>query len=154
MVSVINYKNYEQEEFYVQPHGRTLFLSGSCQSNWRDDVISSVKANFDKSSKNFIIIDPFNPEWEELGEPNFDNKKFRRQVDFEYRTLTESQAVFVNFEKGTVAPISLFEFGTAIESSSFTVVVCDPQYEKYAHVKIYCAYNSIPFFARGDRSLS
>lgn len=110
-----------------KPKFTSVFLAGGitgCQ-NWQSEVVNKLKgldiAIFNPRRKNFPIHDP-NASYE--------------QIKWEFNRLREADILSFWFSKGSLNPIVLFEYGSALERKEAIVVGIDPDYERKRDVEI------------------
>ena len=106
-----------------KPEFKTIFLAGGIRGcrDWQKDLVAAIaQADLD--------ITVFNPRRDEF--PADDADSYDKQVTWEYDNLRSADIISFWFDKGTLCPTSLFEYGGALERSQILVVGCDHDYEK------------------------
>jgi hypothetical protein len=94
---------------------KTIFLAGSITgaTDWQSKVVSEFKAN---ALTRITLLNPrrstpYSPEMDSL------------QIPWEYNALRKADIIFFYFSNETVAPITLFELGAALERDNQTLVI-------------------------------
>ncbi len=120
---------FDQSSFPVTPR---VFLAGSITGakNWQENSTTAL------SEENCII---YNPRRKVFG-PEVSSQE---QIEWEYYALRESDIVVFYFSSETLAPITLFEYGAALERiktqnshNKYLVVYCEPEYKRKEDVEI------------------
>jgi hypothetical protein len=113
----------------------SIFLAGSITNakDWQKTVYASIR------NANGVV---YNPRRE-----NFDinnPKDSRIQIEWEFEYLRKADIIVFYFSHETVAPITLFELGAALERNSHEdirnqqkiLIYCEPEYSRKSDVKI------------------
>lgn len=112
-----------------------IFLAGSIEMGkatmWQDEfseLMSRVPGT---------ILNPRRDDWDSSWVQSKDNPQFFKQVSWELAGLEEADLICMYFEPGTVAPISLLEFG--LHASQTEMIVCCPEgFFRKGNVDIVC----------------
>lgn len=105
----------------------SVFLAGGITncSDWRSHIIEGLKdldiTLFNPRRKNFPINDP---------------SASKSQIKWEYKKLREADVVSFWFSEGSINPITLFEYGAALERAVPVVIGTHPHYERRIDVEI------------------
>jgi hypothetical protein len=113
--------------------GIKLFIAGGIRNcpNWQNiliDRLSNEQQIKDEIGYSNIKIIIFNPRCKKI--PNE-----KKQVKWEYDKLKQSDIISFWFSEGSVNPITLFEYGSYIDSTNL-IVGCHPKYERRRNVII------------------
>lgn len=105
----------------------SIFLAGGITNcpDWQQ-AIREIFAPFD--------ITIFNPRREKF--PIDDPNAAAEQIRWEYERLRKADINLFWFAAGSLNPIVLFEYGSAMERGKPIVVGCDPEYERIQDVRI------------------
>lgn len=108
---------------YKSPiHRKQIFLAGGITDcpDWQKEVVISLKD---------FPVTIYNPRRE-----SFDVSKeeeTERQIIWEYQYIRGTTHLLFWFPKETVCPITLFEYGAALERNTQKIIVgCDPEYKR------------------------
>ena len=110
-----------------KPKFTSVFLAGGITNcpDWQSEVVDSLKNTditiFNPRRKNFPIHDP--------------NASFE-QIKWEFQKLREADILSFWFSRGSLNPIVLFEYGSALEREKSVIVGVDPDYERKRDVEI------------------
>ena len=107
----------------------TVFLAGSISEcfNWQSELVQLL------SQRNITLINP--------RRQNFDINKenlIKEQIEWEYHHLRRVDIISFWFSYETLAPITLFELGSALHTDSEIVVGCHPDYKRREDVIFQC----------------
>lgn len=109
--------------------GPSVFLAGSISGawDWRVKVVHMLKA---EGIFNATIVNPKRPvEYT----PDMDTE----QITWEYCALRKCDCLFFYFSHETVAPITLFELGSAMERGTQDIIICaDREYPRLRDLEI------------------
>ena len=96
---------------------KTVFLAGSISgaTDWQSKVVSRCNSHYGLYS-GFSLLNPrrsapYTPEMDSV------------QIPWEYNALRKADIIFFYFSNETVAPITLFELGAALERDNQTLVI-------------------------------
>lgn len=109
------------------PRHENVFLSGGIVDcpDWQSEVVNKLKdiniTIFNPRRKNFPIHDP--------------NASFE-QIKWEFNKLRDADILSFWFSRGSLNPIVLFEYGSALERDKKIVIGIDPDYERRLDVEI------------------
>jgi hypothetical protein len=131
-----------------------LFLAGSIEmgaaAKWQDEVYEKIKHVPDATAFN-----PRRDDWDSSWEQSIHNKQFCEQVHWEQFYLRRADVIFFYFAPGTQSPITLLEFGQAVElkqaslgagRSSDVIVVCPDTFWRKGNIEVMCADRNIPLY--------
>ncbi len=130
------------------PNDMRVFLAGSIDQDaapvWQQHVIASLKW------LPLVIYNPRRKAWDSSWTNTIENKDFRKQVNWELTAMADADLVAYYFAPGTLAPITLLEFGLHIRTGNMQakefkqMVVCCPEgYWRKGNVDIMCQRYSI-----------
>lgn len=112
-----------------------VFLAGSIEMgdapDWRSEVVNAL------SPFNVTLLDPWRDDWDNSWEQSIEDERFREQVDWELAALEAADVVLMYFAPGTMAPISLLEFGLFVRSGKL-IVCCPEGFWRKGNVDIVC----------------
>lgn len=106
-----------------------IFLAGSITGarNWQQIASRELIAH----------LSVFNPRRESFDVTKEDESK--KQIDWEYNYLHRVKIIMFWFSNETLAPITLFELGAALERKDQKIYVgCDPEYKRKFDVTYQC----------------
>lgn len=112
----------------------SVFLAGGITNcpNWQSYVIEGLRefdiTIFNPRRKNFPIDDPSASEM---------------QIKWEYKKLREADIASFWFSEGSINPITLFEYGAALERIVPVVTGTHPQYERRRDIEIQTAFQRL-----------
>lgn len=113
----------------VIDYGIKIFIAGGISNcpNWQDELVKKII--YDKRIKNDkdVKIVLFNPRCKEI--PDEDT-----QITWEFDRLKTADIVSFWFSEGSLNPITLFEYGSHLNSNKELVVGCHPNYERRNNV--------------------
>jgi hypothetical protein len=119
---------YEAPDRYpINLPPNSIFLAGSITGawNWQEKAA-------EKLIEKYWI---FNPRRSDYG--ICDETKLREQIAWEYHALRAVNRILFYFSHETVAPITLFEFGAALEREEQRLTICcHPDYPRKRDVEI------------------
>jgi hypothetical protein len=128
-----------------------LFLAGSIEmgaaAKWQDEVYEKIKHIPDVTAFN-----PRRDDWDSSWKQSICNAEFKNQVEWEQFYLVRADVIFFYFAPGTQSPITLLEFGQAVEMKSNTsrdveiVVVCPDTFWRKGNIEVMCANRNIPLY--------
>jgi hypothetical protein len=114
-------------------NGIKLFLGGGISNcpNWQDDISNRIKNSENlKKFNGYLNLIVYNPRCKTLPEEV-------PQVIWEFNNLEKSDIICFWFSRGSVNPITLFEYGSHFKNKKKTIIVgCDPLYERKTNVII------------------
>jgi hypothetical protein len=104
----------------------SVFLAGGITNcpDWQSQVTAALDA---------LPVTIFNPRRDVFPD---DPKGSEEQIRWEFERLRRANVISFWFPKETLNPITLFEFGAAMERSAPLVVGVDPEYKRKADVEI------------------
>jgi hypothetical protein len=108
------------------PKFKTVFLAGGISNcpDWQSEVSSALKE---------CSVSIFNPRRDVFpSEP----KAIEEQIRWEFERLRSSDVLSFWFPEETLNPVTLFEFGAAMERAAPLVVGIDPLYKRRVDVEI------------------
>lgn len=118
---------------------RTLFLGGTIDNgnsvDWQAQAIRDLGDHFD------AIYNPRRSDWNPEAGPG----GVRDQIDWEMTHLDSCTHILLNFEKGSLSPISLLELGLYARSRKIVVRV-DPEFWRLINVEEVTDKYQIPTF--------
>jgi len=109
-----------------------LFLAGGISNcpNWQNEIIEKIKSEKYPQTKNmFEHTDIFNPRRKKMSK-KISRNKLKEQIIWEHNKLKESNIILFWFSKGSLNPITLFEYGKYLPTAMRLVVGIDPEYER------------------------
>ena len=113
----------------------TTFLAGSIEMDtadrWQDRVIVELQ-DFD-----IDICNPRRSNWDNTIEQSIKDPRFVEQVEWELRSLENSDLVLIYFDPDTEAPISLLELGLFSKDTEM-IVCCPPGFWRKGNVDVVC----------------
>lgn len=112
----------------IVDYGIKIFLAGGISNcpNWQEEITEKL-INDNRLKDVKIII--FNPRCKEIPEEN-------PQIIWEYERLHKSDIISFWFSVGSMNPITLFEYGSHLNTNKTLVVGCHPEYIKKNNVII------------------
>jgi len=84
-----------------------------------------------------IIFNPRRDDWDKSWKQSPDNKKFRKQVEWELKAMECADKILMYFDPKTKSPISLLELGLFANSNKL-IVVCPKGFWRKGNVDIVC----------------
>lgn len=112
--------NYQE----VEPDSVKVFLAGGTSNcpNWQLEIVEIFS---EVCSDKVVMFNPRREDW------RFDNGESYRQIKWESEHLSRADIIAFWFAKGSVNPISLFEYGYYGLGSNRTIVVgADMEYSR------------------------
>jgi hypothetical protein len=106
---------------------KSLFLAGGISScpNWQEEVakaLSKIELTiFNPRRKNFDVLNPAETE---------------AQIEWEYHRLRQADYIIFHFSAATLNPITLFEYGAALEREQKLFVNVHPDYQRKTDIEI------------------
>lgn len=122
---------------------QSIFLAGSIDNGSAADWQNLVAQRF--SSLGWNVFNPRRTEWNSELEQSATNPVFYQQVMWEKTALQHSDVILMNFEAGSIAPISLLELGFCA-ADSVIYVVCPEGFWRKGNVDMVCQIYNIPVF--------
>ena len=134
-------------------HPTSVFLAGSITGadNWQQKVADEI-ATWPIEG---VIFNPRRKEWAESDPSNvIDKDRFSEQVNWELDRLIEAKFALFNFVPGTLAPITLTEFGVRYNNLRYAgvlagernIVVCPKGFWRRGNVEIMCDRHGISMY--------
>jgi len=111
-----------------------LFLAGGISNcpNWQNEIIEMIKnEKYPQTKSMFEDLSVFNPRRKKMPDG-----KLKEQILWEYDKLKSSNIIVFWFSKGSLNPITLFEYGKYLPTSTRLVVGIDPEYIRKEDVEI------------------
>ena len=144
----------------LKRHPTSVFLAGSITGadNWQQKAADEI-ATWPIQG---VIFNPRRKEWAESDPSNvIDKDRFREQVEWELERIEGASQVLFNFVPGTLAPITLAEFGIRYTnlryagqlSAERNIVVCPEGFWRRGNVEIMCDRHGIALFSDMDIAL-
>lgn len=97
-----------------------LFLAGCANTNWRKSFTESLEG------MDVIVYDPKRDNWDDMTD-----KDSFEQIKWEFENLRKSDIIVFWFNKGSVCPITLLEYGMwGLSKGTPIVVYIENGYEK------------------------
>ena len=130
-------------ENQVRTKGISVFLAGSIDNGSTEDWQSEME-DFLKEH-HITIYNPRREEWDPNLVQEEDNPIFNGQVNWELNHLEEVDIAFLYLVPGSIAPISMFEFGLLAKSGR--IIVCCPNgFWRKGNTNIICTRYNIPLY--------
>ena len=130
----------------IRAGNKSVFLSGSTDYkaanngiDWRAFLTDSLA-----DLPDLTILNPYRPDWDESWTQDETYEPFVEQVNWELDMLDCADLIVVYFYPGTVAIISMLEFGLHAHSTcgdmpqKQVLVVCPDDYFKKGNISIVC----------------
>lgn len=119
----------------------TVFLAGSIEMgkaiDWQTYIIENCK------DTDVTFLNPRRDDWDSTWEQTIENENFRKQVEWELRSLNKANKIVMYFDKDTISPITLLELGLYAKSDNICVC-CPDGYFRKGNVEIVCKRYHIP----------
>jgi len=119
----------------------TVFLAGSIEMGkaikWQDEIIEKCK------DTDITFFNPRRDDWDDSWEQSITNEKFRKQVEWELRSLNKANKIVMYFDKDSLSPITLLELGLHARADNLCVC-CPDGYWRKGNVEIICEKYHIP----------
>ncbi|KAI5925084.1 hypothetical protein F4810DRAFT_708888 [Camillea tinctor] len=128
-------------------HAKSVFLAGSTSGcDWRAPLIVAL------SGYPVTIYDPARPDWDGSWVEDGSFAPWREQVAWELEKQEAADLTVVYFGAGSLAPVSLLEFGLAAGRGRevVVVVVVEEGYAKRGNVKMVCERFGIVCLESGE----
>lgn len=129
----------------------SIFLAGSIEmglaSPWQDKVIKEL------NGKRITVYNPRRSDWDSSWIQSIDNKEFKKQVLWEQKYLKASDIIFFYIQGDTKSPITLLEFGQAIESNKTIVICCEKGFWRRGNIEVLCDSEGIELFSTLDEAV-
>ena len=123
---------------------KTVFLAGSIESDTPcQDWQKELSKKFDDCG--WTVLNPRRDNWDPTWEQKFTNPNFYQQVNWELDGLELVDMIVMYFDPGTLAPISLLEFGLHAKSGKMRVI-CPEGFWRKGNVEITCAKYNVPLY--------
>ncbi|MFA4942531.1 MAG: nucleoside 2-deoxyribosyltransferase domain-containing protein [Patescibacteria group bacterium] len=118
-----------------------IFLAGSIEMGKAEDWQTKVANQLKKYSG--TLLNPRREHWGEHWKQSVTNKKFKEQLEWELKGLSQSDCVVLYFSPKAKSPISLLELG--LFARSHKIICCCPQkFWRYGNVEFICQKFKIP----------
>ncbi len=139
------------QKITTRDHQRpSVFLAGSIEmgkaEDWQNQATELLRDQFD-------IFNPRRDAWDASWEQLFENPQFFQQVTWELDCLKVADAIIMYFDKDTMSPISLLEFGLYAPTSKL-YVVCPDGFWRKGNVEIVSHHYKIPEFSTLESACS
>lgn len=133
-------KIIESKEFKV-------FLGGTIDNGSSDDWQVKVEEALDKriGSRGFVVMNPRREHWDSKA----GREAILKQIDWEQKCLTASDAIMIVFLDGSQSPISLLELGLFAKTGKVTVF-CTDKYYRYDNVEDTCKRYNVKLVNSND----
>ena len=111
-----------------KPKYKSIFLAGGIVDcpDWQSEVVEKFR-----KYKNVTVLNPRRKSFV-INDKNVNNE----QIGWEYENLRSSDVLLFWFSVGSVNPIVLFEFGSAMERDACIFVGVHPEYVRKQDVEI------------------
>jgi len=120
---------------------QSVFLAGSidlgCAVDWQSLILQRL------DDLNIVVINPRRDNWDIKIRQNIDDTVFREQVEWELNAQEKADIIAFYFAPNTLAPITLLEFGLAINKKRM-IVCCPSGFWRKGNIDIVCAHYGIP----------
>jgi len=118
----------------------SIFLAGSIEMGrairWQDRFIEQF------SERDVVFLNPRRDDWDNCIEQTREDPQFRAQVQWELYMLNRADLIVMNFEPGTISPVSLLELG--LFANSRKMIVCSPEgFHRKGNVDIVCDWMQV-----------
>lgn len=124
--------------------GAKVFLAGSIEMGTAVDWQAEMPEAF--KGADVTLLSPRRDDFDASQPQEASNPYFREQVEWELAALEDASAILLHFAPGTMAPISLLEFGLFARSGKL-FVSCPPGFRRRGNVELVCERYEIPMAA-------
>lgn len=125
MIEYIQAPNNKQIDYGIK-----IFLAGGISQcpNWQEEIVKKLIDDNRVNIKGIRIV-IFNPRCKEVPEET-------PQIIWEYERLHKSDIISFWFSVGSMNPITLFEYGSHLNTNKTLVVGCHPEYLRKNNVVV------------------
>ncbi|HOZ53211.1 MAG TPA: nucleoside 2-deoxyribosyltransferase domain-containing protein [bacterium] len=128
-----------------------IFLAGSIEmgqaEKWQDKIIEELK------NYNLTILNPRRKKWNTKESSTIKDKEFKEQVEWEFKGLSLSDTIILNFDPKSKSPISLLELGL-FASHKKIICCCPKEFWRYGNVEFICKKFKIPLYTNIKKMIS
>lgn len=114
----------------------SVFLAGSIELGKAEDWQTIVARSL--SDLDVTVLNPRRTSWYASTEQTLDNPLFREQVEWELAAQERADIISFYFAPDTQAPITLLEFGFALQRKRM-IVCCPDGYWRKGNIDVACA---------------
>jgi len=118
-----------------------IFLAGSIEMGQADDWQAKIAKRLAKYQG--TLLNPRREHWNYNWKQNIKNKKFKEQLEWEFKGLDQSDYIVLYFAPGSKSPISLLELG--LFSRHHKIICCCPKkFWRRGNVEFICQKFKVP----------
>ncbi len=90
-------------------------------------------------------MNPRREDWDSSWKQSITDPKFKEQVEWELNCLDICDTILINFERDSLSPITLLEFGLHAKSGK-VVVSCPKEFWRAGNIEVVCNKYGVPLF--------
>lgn len=114
-------------------------IDGNCTERWQDRAIAAL------DDMPGTVLNPRRDSWDASWGNDLDDPRFTEQVQWELDGLERADVILCWLPAGSMAPISLMEFGLHARSGK-VLVGCAPAFYRHGNVAAVCLRYGIPLY--------